>query len=118
MLVSSTSGFSVRAHCCKPNQNFLNAKHVCFLRDEALTRKKIFNQMEDLKGKIRVYCRVRPMLKFELDKGQKMALKIPDELSLEFMQTKDKKREYSFDAVFAPGTSQDKVRCGGMLGMA
>lgn len=27
-------------------------------------------QMEDLKGKIRVYCRVRPMLKFELEKGQ------------------------------------------------
>lgn len=27
-------------------------------------------QMEDLKGKIRVYCRVRPMLKFEKDKGQ------------------------------------------------
>ncbi len=28
-------------------------------------------QMEDMKGKIRVYCRCRPMLPFELDKGQK-----------------------------------------------
>ncbi len=27
--------------------------------------------MEDMKGKIRVYCRSRPMLPFELEKGQK-----------------------------------------------
>lgn len=27
-------------------------------------------QMEDMKGKIRVYCRVRPVLKMELDRGQ------------------------------------------------
>ena len=72
-------------------------------------RKKYFNQMEDMKGKIRVYARVRPMLKFEKDKGQKEALIIPDELSLEHMW-KDKKREYSFDAVFSPNTSKDKVR--------
>ena len=73
-------------------------------------RKKYFNMMEDMKGKIRVYARVRPMLKFERDKGQKEALIIPDELSLEHMW-KDKKREYSFDAVFSPTTSQDKVSC-------
>ncbi len=28
------------------------------------------HQMEDMKGKIRVYCRVRPVLKMELDRGQ------------------------------------------------
>lgn len=33
-------------------------------------RKKIFNQMEDMKGKIRVYCRVRPILQMEKDRGQ------------------------------------------------
>ena len=71
-------------------------------------RKKYFNMMEDMKGKIRVYARVRPLLKFEKDKGQKEALIIPDELSLEHMW-KDKKREYSFDAVFSATTSQDKV---------
>lgn len=71
-------------------------------------RKKYFNMMEDMKGKIRVYARVRPMLEFERSKGQKEALIIPDELSLEHMW-KDKKREYSFDAVFSPSTSQEKV---------
>lgn len=72
-------------------------------------RKKYFNMMEDMKGKIRVYARVRPMLEFERSRGQKEALIIPDELSLEHMW-KDKKREFSFDAVFSPSTSQDKVR--------
>lgn len=35
-------------------------------------------QMEDLKGKIRVYCRVRPMLKFEKDKGQQCEGRVMD----------------------------------------
>ena len=37
-----------------------------------------------------------------------MALNIPDELTLDHIW-KDKKREYSFDAVFAPGITQDQV---------
>lgn len=77
-------------------------------KDEAIMRKKIHNQMEDLKGKIRVFCRVRPMLKFEKEKGQTAALNIPDELTCELMW-KDKKREFNFDTVFKPGTSQDQV---------
>ena len=78
------------------------------MQDESIMRKKYFNMMEDMKGKIRVYARVRPMLEFERSRGQKEALIIPDELSLEHMW-KDKKREYSFDAVFSSSTSQEKV---------
>lgn len=77
-------------------------------RDEALARKKIHNAMEDMKGKIRVYCRVRPILKLEKDKGQTEAVSIPDELTIS-LNWKDKKREFSYDAVFQPGTSQEKV---------
>lgn len=73
-------------------------------------RKKFFNMMEDMKGKIRVYARVRPMLSFEKDRGQQVALNIPDELTLDHIW-KEKKREYQFDAVFAPDASQEKVRC-------
>ncbi len=29
-------------------------------KNEMLQRKKLHNQLEDMKGKIRVYCRVRP----------------------------------------------------------
>ena len=38
-----------------------------------------------------------------------VALNIPDELTLDHIW-KDKKREYSFDAVFAPGATQEKAR--------
>ena len=78
-------------------------------QEECISRKKFFNMMEDMKGKIRVYARVRPMLSFESDRGHKNALNIPDELTLDHIW-KDKKREYNFDAVFAPDASQDKVR--------
>jgi hypothetical protein len=54
--------------------NALQAKRLEELeklyRDEQVARKRSFNMMEDMKGKIRVYCRVRPMLNFERDKGQ------------------------------------------------
>lgn len=78
------------------------------MQEECITRKKVFNMMEDMKGKIRVYARVRPMLPFEADRGQKVALNIPDELTLDHVW-KEKKREYQFDAVFAPDASQEKV---------
>jgi hypothetical protein len=77
-------------------------------RDEAIMRKKIFNQMEDMKGKIRVYCRVRPVLKMELDRGQTEAVMIPDELTIG-LNWKGQKREWSFDSVFGANTHQDKV---------
>lgn len=45
------------------------AAHVLCLAEQ-VARKRAFNMIEDLKGKIRVYCRVRPILNFEKDKGQ------------------------------------------------
>ena len=33
---------------------------------ERMLRKKYYNMIEDMKGKIRVYCRVRPLSKSEL----------------------------------------------------
>jgi hypothetical protein len=80
-------------------------------QEECISRKKFFNMMEDMKGKIRVFARVRPMLGFEADRGHKNALNIPDELTLDHIW-KDKKREYNFDAVFSPDASQDKVPFG------
>jgi hypothetical protein len=89
-------------------------KRICatssrwWLQDENIMRKKYHNQMEDMKGKIRVFARVRPILNFETQRGATNALIIPDVLSLHHMW-KDKKREYNFDAVFEAGASQDTV---------
>lgn len=35
---------------------------------ERVLRKKYFNMVEDMKGKIRVYCRARPLSKDELNR--------------------------------------------------
>ena len=65
---------------------------------------------EDMKGKIRVFCRLRPILPFEKDKGQVFALNLPDDLTVSHVWKDEKKqREYNFDLVFHPGQSQDNV---------
>ena len=81
-------------------------------KDEQVTRKRLFNALEDIKGKIRVYCRVRPLLKFELDKGEKFALLIPNDVTIGHMWKDEKKpREYTFDQIFPPGAALWK-QCG------
>lgn len=77
-------------------------------KDESIARKKIYNALEDMKGKIRVYCRSRPVLPFELERGQETAIEIPDELTIN-LKWKDKKKEFSFDAVFDGNAPQEKV---------
>ena len=39
------------------------------LNNEIISRKKLHNILEDLKGKIRVYCRVRPLNHLEKDRN-------------------------------------------------
>lgn len=76
-------------------------------KEEQVTRKRYFNMMEDMKGKIRVYCRVRPLLQFEKDKGQTFGLMLPDELTLAHMWKDEKKpREYNFDMVGTQSVAQ------------
>ena len=38
-------------------------------QSETIQRKKLHNVVEDMKGKIRVYCRVRPMSQKEVQMG-------------------------------------------------
>ena len=45
---------------------------------EQLARKRLHNEMEDMKGKIRVYVRIRPFSKKEKDMGcQEAVFKVP-----------------------------------------
>lgn len=79
-------------------------------KKEAVMRKKYFNQIEDLKGKIRVYCRVRPMLPFEKSRGQAVAVSVPDDMTITHQWKDEKKdREYVFDSVFTPDIKQEQV---------
>lgn len=64
------------------------------------------NELEDSKGKIRLFCRVRPLTKTELEREESkyMAIKIIDEFSL-IISGKAGPRNYAFDSVFGPESS-------------
>jgi len=79
-------------------------------KQEKIMRRQIYNKVEDLKGKIRVFARIRPMLNLERNRGQTVALNIHDELSVShFWKREDIPREYSFDKVFGPESSQEEL---------
>ncbi|PLB40305.1 putative kinesin family protein (KlpA) [Aspergillus candidus] len=91
------------------------------LRKEETLRRKLHNQVQELKGNIRVFCRVRPSLRSEpvTDIAQ---IQFPDdsedckEISLMGPEEKSslgtvsrKTNVFSFDRVFAPSTQNAEV---------
>eukprot|EP00742_Colponemidia_sp_Colp-10_P004447 GILJ01004747.1.p1 GENE.GILJ01004747.1~~GILJ01004747.1.p1 ORF type:complete len:1501 (-),score=367.80 GILJ01004747.1:144-4646(-) len=77
-------------------------------KEEVVLRKKYYNTIEDMKGKIRVYCRVRPMAGYELEKGCKPVCSIPDEYTLQ-METEKGIRQFQYDQCFGPDNTQEEV---------
>lgn len=75
---------------------------------ERILRKKYYNMVEDMKGKIRVYCRARPLSRSELERGNHSVIKSPDEYSL-VVETSRGPKDFQYDAVFTPDHGQDKV---------
>jgi chromosome segregation ATPase len=77
-------------------------------KKESNLRKKYKNELEDLKGAIRVYARCRPMARYELEKGCKQVVDIKDDTSLR-VATRRGDKDYEFDAVFSPSSTQEEV---------
>lgn len=78
----------------------------------------LHNLVQDLKGNIRVYCRIRPPLYSE-DTRLQTFIRYLDENTLEIKKTQecvsfggrptDSKQEFSFDKVFPPGATQVEI---------
>jgi len=77
-------------------------------KDSMTQRKKLHNIIEDIKGKIRVYCRVRPISQEEIKKGSTSIVNITDEFTLK-VDTRNGPKAFTFDSVFGPGSTQEKV---------
>ena len=72
---------------------------ICVLlsiHSERVLRKKYFNMIEDMKGKIRVYCRSRPLSKTELGRGNFSIINSPDEFTIH-VKTNRGVKEFAFD---------------------
>ena len=65
---------------------------------ERILRKKYYNVIEDMKGKIRVYCRSRPLSNSEAERGSYSVVLSPDEYTIQ-VQSRRGLKEFSFDQV-------------------
>ena len=90
------------------------------LRAEETLRRKLHNQVQELKGNIRVFCRVRPVLDTEVAEQARIAfpdsgvdakeveVSGPDEKSSLGTVT-TKRNAFSFDRVFVPNSHNSEV---------
>lgn len=78
-------------------------------KEESKKRRILYNELQDLKGKIRICVRVRPILNSDKSEGPSVKC-TPDigEVKVSDPETK-KTYKYEFDKVFNPKTSQEQV---------
>ncbi|GBG25436.1 Kinesin, putative [Hondaea fermentalgiana] len=82
-----------------------------YIRESSL-RKRVHNELMDLKGNIRVYCRVRPVLPMERKRSSTDALDVtsfPVENEIEITRDEASTNRFEFDAVFAQKSTQEQV---------
>lgn len=96
-------------------ENLTKENH--YLREELIEhrdlRRKLHNNLQDLKGTIRVYCRIRPVSQKETDKIT-CNFNFLDEASFEIKKSIENasyntKCEFTFDKVFTPYATQMEV---------
>ncbi|XP_025752879.1 putative LOC110439812 homolog [Oreochromis niloticus] len=75
---------------------------------ERTLRKKYYNMVEDMKGKIRVFCRIRPVSRAEAAQGGAIVVEKIDEYSVT-VETPRGPREFQFDKVFSAEASQEDL---------
>lgn len=72
-------------------------------RKEALQRKLLYNQLQELRGNIRVFCRVRK------DDRSECCLKFPSDQDLIAIHPQQGKKMFNFDRVFDINSTQEQV---------
>ncbi|RNF26475.1 putative C-terminal motor kinesin [Trypanosoma conorhini] len=72
-------------------------------------RKQYYNTIQELKGNIRVYCRVRPMVPKEISDGHYSIMEFPSTDELKFVDGSGRPKLFEFDEVYSPSATQAKV---------
>lgn len=62
-----------------------------------------------MKGKIRVYCRLRPLSEKEISEKERNVLVNVDEFTIEHLWKDDKVKQHMYDRVFDGHATQDDV---------
>jgi DNA repair exonuclease SbcCD ATPase subunit len=77
-------------------------------KKETFLRKKYKNELEDLKGNIRVYARCRPFAQYELDRKCAACVTFPDDSTVKVVTSRGEK-VFEFDTAFTPTSTQTEV---------
>ncbi|XP_043096765.1 kinesin-like protein KIN-14I [Puntigrus tetrazona] len=85
-----------------------NKKIIENYTTERTLRKKYYNMVEDMKGKIRVFCRIRPLSRAEQAKKGHAIIACLDDYSV-ILETPRGPREFQFDKIFNPECTQEEV---------
>lgn len=93
--------FKQLKHSEKGTQNEIEEVRALY-RKEALQRRLLYNQLQELRGNIRVFCRVR-----KDDKAQN-CLKFPSDQDI-IATNQGQKKMFNFDKVFEPNSTQEAV---------
>ncbi|GLE10079.1 hypothetical protein PINS_up022074 [Pythium insidiosum] len=78
-------------------------------KEEQTLRKKYYNQIEDMKGKIRVYARCRPMSQSETERGCAPCVRFLDEFLAGAQDVARAPKTFAYDQVFTPSSTQEQV---------
>ncbi|XP_071725501.1 kinesin-like protein KIN-14S [Rutidosis leptorrhynchoides] len=84
-------------------------KKRCYL--ECSERRRLYNEVIELKGNIRVYCRCRPLNSDEIAKGctSVVDFESAQENEIKIIGTDSSKKQFKFDHIFRPDDNQDAV---------
>ncbi|KAL8540830.1 hypothetical protein ACS0TY_002161 [Phlomoides rotata] len=79
--------------------------------EECVERRRFYNEVIELKGNIRVFCRCRPMKEDETEKGSTSVVDFDSsqENELQIISSDSSKKQFKFDHVFKPEDNQDAV---------
>ncbi|CAE7937923.1 KIN14I, partial [Symbiodinium necroappetens] len=82
------------------------------LREADSLRRRIHNALEDLKGSIRVFCRIRPISKREKELQDVDVTELVDSMTVNTQKPSygsiaNDPEQFNFDAVFKPGTQAE-----------
>ncbi|CAN6581956.1 unnamed protein product [Malus baccata var. baccata] len=81
------------------------------LPDELSEQKRLYNEVIELKGNIRVFCRFRPLNQTEISSGSGSVVGLESSLDsgLQVICSDSSKKQFKFDHVFGPEGNQEAV---------
>ncbi|RCV17834.1 hypothetical protein SETIT_3G251500v2, partial [Setaria italica] len=79
--------------------------------DECAERRRLYNEIIELRGNIRVFCRCRPLSSDEVTRGCSSVIEIDpsQETELQFVPSEKERKAFKFDRVFGPEDDQEAV---------